>query len=95
MSEPALGEPSTRIYSRIAGTGSYLPEKVLTNADLTKFVETSDEWIVARTGIRERHVAAEGETTSDLGYQAALRAMEAAGVTAADTGWPSSATLSG
>ena len=79
-----MSEPSTRIYSRIAGTGSYLPEKVLTNADLTKFVETSDEWIVARTGIRERHVAAEGETTSDLGYHAAVRAMEAAGVTAAD-----------
>ena len=84
MSEPVLGEPSTRIYSRIAGTGSYLPEKVLTNADLTKFVETSDEWIVARTGIRERHVAAEGETTSDLGYHAAVRAMEAAGVTAGE-----------
>ena len=84
MSEPALGEPSTRIYSRIAGTGSYLPEKVLTNADLTKFVETSDEWIVARTGIRERHVAAKGETTSDLGYHAAVRAMEAAGVTAGE-----------
>ena len=79
-----MSEPSTRIYSRIAGTGSYLPEKVLTNADLTKFVETSDEWIVARTGIRERHVAAEGETTSDLGYHAAVRAMEAAGVTAAE-----------
>ena len=84
MSEPVLGEHSTRIYSRIAGTGSYLPEKVLTDADLTKFVETSDEWIVARTGIRERHVAAEGETTSDLGYHAAVRAMEAAGVTASD-----------
>ena len=51
--------------------------------DLAEFVETSDEWIVARTGIRERHVAAEGETTSDLGYHAALRAMEAAGVKAA------------
>jgi 3-oxoacyl-[acyl-carrier-protein] synthase-3 len=75
---------SERIYSRIAGTGSYLPEKVLTNADLAEFVETSDEWIVARTGIRERHVAAEGETTSDLGYHAAVRAMEAAGVTAAE-----------
>jgi 3-oxoacyl-[acyl-carrier-protein] synthase III len=86
MSEPVLGERSAneRIYSRIAGTGSYLPEKVLTNADLTRFVETSDEWIVARTGIRERHVAAEGETTSDLGYHAAVRAMEAAGVTAAE-----------
>ena len=81
MSERVLGEG---IYSRIAGTGSYLPEKVLTNADLTEFVETTDEWIVARTGIRERHVAAEGETTSDLAYHAALRAMEAAGVTAAD-----------
>ena len=54
-----MSEPSTRIYSRIAGTGSYLSEKVLTNADLTKFVETSDEWIVARTGIRELHVAAD------------------------------------
>ena len=79
-----MSDSQGRVYSRIAGTGSYLPEKVLTNADLTKFVETSDEWIVARTGIRERHVAAEGETTSDLGYQAALRAMDAAGVAAAD-----------
>ncbi|HEY5613013.1 MAG TPA: beta-ketoacyl-ACP synthase III [Lysobacter sp.] len=72
------------VFSRIAGTGSYLPEKVLTNADLTEFVDTSDEWIVARTGIRERHVAAEGETTSDLAYHASVRAMEAAGVTAQD-----------
>ncbi len=75
---------STRIYSRIAGTGSYLPEKVLTNDDLAKFVDTSDEWIAARTGIRERHVAADGETTSDLAFHAATRAMEAAGVGAAD-----------
>ena len=75
---------SERIYSRIAGTGSYLPEKVLTNDDLAQFVDTSDEWITARTGIRERHVAAEGETTCDLSYQAAIRAMEAAGVTGAD-----------
>ncbi len=73
---------SKRIYSRIAGTGSYLPEKVLTNADLEKMVETSDEWIQSRTGIRERHIAAEGETTSDLGYNAALRALEAAGIDA-------------
>ena len=73
---------SKRIYSRIAGTGSYLPEKVLTNADLEKMVETSDEWIVSRTGITERHIAAEGQTTSDLGYQAALRALEAAGIEA-------------
>ena len=79
-----MSDSQGRVYSRIAGTGSYLPSRVLTNADLAEFVETSDEWIVARTGIRERHVAAEGETTSDLGYHAALRAMEAAGVTAAD-----------
>ncbi|KGM57533.1 3-oxoacyl-ACP synthase [Lysobacter arseniciresistens ZS79] len=73
-----------RIFSRIAGTGSYLPEKVLTNDDLSKIVDTSDEWIAARTGIRERHVAAEGETTGDLAYHAAVRAMEAAGVTASE-----------
>jgi len=75
---------SERIYSRIAGTGSYLPEKVLTNDDLAKFVDTSDEWIATRTGIRERHVAAEGEATSDLAFHAATRAMEAAGVAAAE-----------
>jgi 3-oxoacyl-[acyl-carrier-protein] synthase-3 len=71
-------------YSRIAGTGSYLPAKVLTNADLERMVETSDEWIVARTGIRERHIAAEGEFTSDLAEKAARQAMESAGVTAQD-----------
>ena len=63
-----------QVFARIAGTGSYLPEKVLTNDDLAKFVDTSDEWITARTGIRERHVAAEGETTGDLAYHAAVRA---------------------
>ncbi len=72
------------IYSRIVGTGSYLPEKVLTNADLEKLVDTDDQWIRDRTGICERHVAAVGQTTSDLAYEAALKAMEAAGVTAAD-----------
>ena len=75
---------SERIYSRIAGTGSYLPEKVLTNDDLSKLVDTSDEWIASRTGIRERHVAAEGETTGDLAYHAAVRALEAAGVAASE-----------
>ena len=65
--------------SVIAGTGSYLPEKVLTNDDLAKIVDTSDEWIRTRTGIRQRHVAAEGETTSDLATQAARRALDAAG----------------
>ena len=72
------------MYSRIAGTGSYLPEKILTNADLEKLVDTSDEWIRSRTGIQRRHVAAEGETTTDLAEHASRRAMEAAGVTAAD-----------
>lgn len=72
------------IYSRIVGTGSYLPEKVLTNADLEKLVDTNDEWIRERTGIRERHVAAEGQTTSDLAVEAAKQAMAAAGVTAAE-----------
>jgi 3-oxoacyl-[acyl-carrier-protein] synthase III len=63
------------MYSRIAGTGSYLPEKVLTNHDLAKLVDTSDEWIVARTGIRERHVAADNEVASDLALAAAQRAI--------------------
>src|ERR1700728_3044230 len=72
------------MYSRIAGTGSYLPEKILTNADLEKLVDTSDEWIRTRTGISQRHVAAEGETTTDLAEHAARRAMLAAGVSAAD-----------
>ena len=71
-------------YARIAGTGSYLPEKILTNADLEKLVETSDQWIRERTGIQQRHIAAEGQTTVDLAEQASLRAMEAAGVSAAD-----------
>lgn len=75
---------SQQLYARIAGTGSYLPEKILTNEDLSKIVDTSDEWIAARTGIRRRHIAAEGETTSDLGYNAAVRALEAAGVEASE-----------
>ena len=79
-----MSQSEGRIHARIAGTGSYLPEKVLTNDDLAKLVDTSDEWIAARTGIRERHVAAEGETTSDLAYQASLRALEAAGVEAGE-----------
>jgi 3-oxoacyl-[acyl-carrier-protein] synthase III len=70
-------------YSRIAGTGSYLPVNIRTNADLERMVDTSDEWIFARTGIRERHIAADDEFTSDLAYQAALRAIEAAGIAAA------------
>ncbi len=70
--------------SQIVGTGSYSPSKVLTNQDLEKIVETSDQWIVERTGIRERHIAAPEEATSDLAYQASLRALEMAGVKAED-----------
>ncbi|OGW68052.1 MAG: 3-oxoacyl-ACP synthase [Nitrospirae bacterium RIFCSPLOWO2_02_FULL_62_14] len=68
----------------IAGTGSYVPERVLTNADLERMVETSDEWIVERTGIRERRLAAPGEACSDLGTRAAERALQAAGIAASD-----------
>jgi len=75
---------SERIYSRIAGTGSYLPEKVVTNDDLAKVVDTSDEWIRTRTGIAERRVAAEGQATSDMAYEAALKAIEAAGIQASE-----------
>ncbi|HAE20317.1 MAG: ketoacyl-ACP synthase III [Verrucomicrobiaceae bacterium] len=68
----------------IAGTGSYLPEKILTNDDLSKFVETSDEWIVTRTGIKERRIAGEGESTSHLGSKAGQKALEQAGIAAED-----------
>ena len=70
--------------SRIAGTGSYLPEKVLTNADLEHMVDTTDEWIFSRTGIRERHIVADNEFTSDLALQAAYKAIESAGIKADD-----------
>ena len=77
---PRLSQPKRTVS--IIGTGSYLPEKVLTNAELEKSVETSDEWITSRTGIRERRIAAEGETTSDMAANAARAAMENAGITA-------------
>ena len=69
-------------YSRIAGTGRYLPERVLTNFDLEKMVDTTDEWIRTRTGVERRHVCADDETTSDMCVEAAKQAMDAAGVTA-------------
>lgn len=72
------------MYSRIAGTGSYLPEKILTNHDLEKMVDTTDEWIVERTGIKKRHIAEKDESTCDLAEIAAQRAMEMAGKTAED-----------
>ena len=71
-------------YSNIIGTGAYLPEKILTNFDLEKMVETSDQWIRERTGIEKRHVAAEGETTCDMAEHAARQAIDAAGVSIAD-----------
>ena len=66
-------------YSRVAGTGSYLPEKVLTNADLEKIVDTTDEWIRTRTGIERRHIAGPDESSSSLAEHAARRAASAAG----------------
>jgi len=66
-------------YAKITGTGGYLPEKVVTNQDLERMVDTTDQWIFERTGIRKRHVAEDGETTCDLAEQAARRAMEMAG----------------
>jgi 3-oxoacyl-[acyl-carrier-protein] synthase-3 len=75
---------SEKIYAAIAGTGHYAPEKVLTNADLERMVDTSDEWIRTRTGIRERRIAAEGECTSDMGAEAARRALANAGRAAED-----------
>lgn len=72
------------INSKITGTGGYLPEKVVTNADLEKIVDTTDEWITSRTGIKKRHLVVDGETTCDLSEKAALGAIEAAGLTKDD-----------
>ncbi|MES9941309.1 MAG: beta-ketoacyl-ACP synthase III [Candidatus Thiodiazotropha sp. 6PLUC2] len=93
------------IYSRITGTGGYLPEKVVTNQDLEKIVDTTDQWIVERTGIRKRHIAEEGECTCDLAEKAARNALDMAGLkpeqidlivvatTTADQVFPSTACL--
>lgn len=70
--------------SVVRGLGAYLPEKVLTNAEIAEFLDTSDEWIVERSGIRQRHIAAEGELTSDLALHACERALEDAGLEASD-----------
>ncbi|WP_406547268.1 beta-ketoacyl-ACP synthase III [Succinimonas sp.] len=72
------------MYSRISGTGSFLPARVRTNADLEKMVETSDEWITERTGIKERRIAEEGDSAPVMAARAAEKALEAAGITAAD-----------
>ena len=73
-------------YSRIVGTGGYLPAKILTNRDLEQTLDTSDEWIFTRTGIRQRHIAADDERCSDLALAASRKAIEAAGITAQDIG---------
>ncbi len=72
------------IRSAVSGTGSYLPQNILTNSELEKKVDTSDEWIIERTGIEQRHIAADDEVTSDLAVHAATRALEAAGLDAQD-----------
>jgi len=84
MSQPQARPPAskTRRTVSIIGTGSYLPERVLSNKELEKMVDTTDDWIVTRTGIRERRIAAEGESTSDLAAKAAQSAMENAGISA-------------
>ncbi|WP_152207320.1 beta-ketoacyl-ACP synthase III [Marinobacter changyiensis] len=71
-------------YARITGTGSYLPENIVTNKHLEKMVDTNDQWIRERTGIEQRHIAVEGETCVDLAEQAARRAIEAAGISPGD-----------
>lgn len=83
------------IRARITGTGSYVPEKVLTNLDLEKMMDTNDEWIRTRTGICERHVAAENENTSDLSTKAAQRALEMAGVKAEELDYIVVGTITG
>lgn len=74
----------TDCFSRIVGTGGYLPKKVLTNRDLETKIDTTDEWIWTRTGIRQRHIAADGENTSDLALQASRKALAAAGIAAGE-----------
>ena len=70
------------IHARITGTGSFAPKKIITNQDLEKLVDTSDEWITERTGIKERRIAEKGQNTSDLAYEAGKKALKAAGLTA-------------
>ncbi|MEO6598577.1 MAG: beta-ketoacyl-ACP synthase III [Polyangiaceae bacterium] len=82
-------------HSRILGTGAYAPERVLTNHDLEKLVDTSDEWISERTGIKQRHIAREDESASDMALVAARRALESAGLSAADLGMIIVGTISG
>ena len=79
---------------KISGTGSYLPDKILTNEDLEKFVDTSDEWITTRTGIKERRIASDTQSTSDLASAAAIDAMADAGIRSEDVDLIIVATIS-
>lgn len=83
MTHPRTSRPHLRTVS-ITGVGSYVPDRILTNADLERLVDTTDEWITTRTGIKERRIAADGEATSDMATAAAWKALERARVTAAD-----------
>jgi 3-oxoacyl-[acyl-carrier-protein] synthase-3 len=97
MNPPPNNSPAcagTGLRAAFVGTGSYLPEKVMTNADFAKIVDTTDEWILTRTGIKERHVARSEEASSDMGAAAALRALEKAGVKAEEVDMIVVATLS-
>ncbi len=82
--DPAAASTGRSVGVSVLGTGSFLPARVMTNAEMEKIVETSDDWITSRTGIKERRIAAEGEHTSDLGAAAARKALEQAGVTAGE-----------
>ena len=84
MTESGTSAPTLPLAVRIAGTGSYLPERIMTNHDLELSVDTSDEWITSRTGIRERRIAREDEFTSHMASEAAKSALEQAGIAAAD-----------
>ena len=81
-------------YAALRSIGAYVPQKILTNDDLAKMVDTSDEWISKRTGIKERHIAAQDETTSDLGVQAALKAIERSSIAKEDIDMIICATIS-
>ena len=72
------------MYSRIIGTGSYLPEKILTNKNLESIVDTTDEWIIERTGIKQRHIAEDNESTSSMAINASIDAIKSSGISAKD-----------
>ncbi|MDP8268513.1 MAG: beta-ketoacyl-ACP synthase III [Candidatus Tenebribacter davisii] len=86
---------SIKYYAKISGTGMYVPDKVLTNFDLEKIVDTTDEWIKTRTGMSERHLASEDQAASDLAYEASLKAIESARIRAKDIDMIIVATISG